>query len=57
MLTFDMIVMMKLPYVPGVAEWLIKVRKAVYIVLCEEGVLFMTNLQLRRGGGTGGETG
>jgi len=25
-LTFDMIVMMKLPYVPGVAEWVIKVR-------------------------------
>jgi peptidylprolyl isomerase domain and WD repeat-containing protein 1 len=24
-LTFDMIVMMKLAYVPGVAEWLIKV--------------------------------
>jgi hypothetical protein len=24
-LTFDMIVMMKLPYVPGVAEWLVKV--------------------------------
>jgi hypothetical protein len=52
-LTFDMIVMMKLPFVPGVAEWLVKVRAGARAG-GRAGASPGGAAALRRGGGGGG---